>query len=147
MLKRVCVVDGQGGGIGAAIIKALRYKCGEALEIWALGTNAIATSQMMKAGANRGATGENAVVRAIGQVDVILGPVSITWANAMLGELTPGMAQAVTSTPVPKILLPLSQENIALVGVSREPLPHLVEEIITLITKEYVTCAKPMPTS
>lgn len=136
MLKRVCVVDGQGGGIGAAIIKALRARHGEALEIWALGTNAIATSQMMKAGANRGATGENAVIRTIGQTQLILGPVSITWANAMLGELTPAMAQAVTSCLAPKILLPLSQENIALVGVSHEPLPHLVEEMVNLNIKE-----------
>ena len=136
MIKPICVLDGQGGGIGAAIIKALRNKFGETMEIWALGTNAIATSQMMKAGANRGATGENAVIRTIGQAEFILGPVSVTWANAMLGELTPGMAQAVTSCQVPKILLPLSQENSFLVGVSHEPLPHLVEEMVNFKIKE-----------
>lgn len=61
-MKRVCVVDGQGGGIGATIIKALKARYGESIEVWALGTNAVATSQMLRAGANRGATGENPVM-------------------------------------------------------------------------------------
>ena len=136
MIKRICVVDGQGGGIGAAIIKALRAAYAEGFEIWALGTNAIATSKMMKAGANRGATGENAVIQCLGKTDLILGPISVTWANSMLGELTPSMAEAVTSSSAPKILLPLSQEPVVLVGISREPLPHLVEELVQFRIKE-----------
>lgn len=138
LTKRICVIDGQGGGIGANLIKALRGRYGEIFEIWALGTNAIATSQMMKAGANRGATGENAVIQSIRQADIILGPIPITWANSMLGEVTSRMAEAITSSPAPKILLPLSQENIKLVGTTREPLPHLVEEIVDMKIKEYL---------
>lgn len=76
-MKRICVIDGQGGGIGAEIIKALKKKYGETIEILALGTNAVATSQMLKAGANRGATGENPVVRNVALVDLILGTVAI----------------------------------------------------------------------
>ena len=135
---RICVIDGQGGGIGAALIKRLKEAYGESVEVLALGTNAIATAQMMKARANRGATGENAIVRTAAEVDLIIGPVSITWANAMMGEVTPRMAEAVTSTKAPKVLLPLFQENIDLVGLGGEPLPHLVEEIITEKIKEYI---------
>ena len=135
-MKRLCVVDGQGGGIGAAIIRALKSRYGESIEIWALGTNAVATSQMLKAGANRGATGENPMVRATELVDVILGPVAITWPNAMMGEVTPRMAEAISSTPALKILIPLHQENMVLVGSSREPLPHLIETMINEHSKE-----------
>ena len=138
MRKKICVIDGQGGGIGAALIKGLKEAYGESVEILAVGTNAIATAQMMKARANRGATGENAIVRTAAAADVIVGPVSITWANAMMGEVTPLMAEAVTSSPAPKVLLPLSQENIMLVGLSGEPLPHLVDEIVTRHVNEYL---------
>jgi hypothetical protein len=129
-MKRICVIDGQGGGIGAAIIRALKNQYGETIEILSLGTNAVATSQMLKAGANRGATGENPVIRTVPNVDLILGPVAITWPNAMMGEVTVRMAEAITSTKAPKILIPLHQENTVLVGSSREPLPHLVETMI-----------------
>jgi len=135
-MKRLCVVDGQGGGIGAAIIRALKSRYGESIEIWALGTNAVATSQMLKAGANRGATGENPMVRAMGLVDAILGPVTITWANAMMGEVTPRMAEAISSSHALRILIPLHQENMVLVGSSREPLPHLIETMINEHVKE-----------
>ena len=129
-MKRICVIDGQGGGIGAAIIKTLKKKYGETVEILALGTNAIATSQMLKAGANRGATGENPIIQTIPTVDVILGPVAITWANSMMGEISTRIAEAITSSPATRILLPLHLENTILVGSSREPLPHLVESMV-----------------
>jgi len=135
-MKRVCVIDGQGGGIGATIIKALKIRYAETIEILALGTNAIATSQMLRAGANRGATGENSVVQTAPMVDLILGPVAVTWPNAMMGEVTPRMAEAITSCRAPKVLIPLHQENIFLVGASREPLPHLVEALLDQYTKE-----------
>ena len=125
-----CIIDGQGGGIGATIIKKLREKFGESLDIIALGTNAIATSQMLKAKANRGASGENAIVRTVSQVDLIIGPVGIVIANSMMGEMTPEMAKAVASSPARKILLPLIQENVEIVGTANIPLPHLIDELI-----------------
>jgi len=135
-LKRICVIDGQGGGIGATVIKALKAAHGESIELVALGTNAIAAAQMLKAGANRAASGENAIRRTSATADAIIGPISIGWANAMFGEVTPRMAEAVMSSPAPKIFLPLAQEPVVLVGVSAEPLPHLVQQIVTQKLKE-----------
>jgi hypothetical protein len=125
-----CVIDGQGGGIGATIIKRLREKFGDATEIVALGTNAIATSQMLKAKANRGASGENAIVRTVRQVDLIIGPVGIVIANSMMGEVTPKMAEAVAASDAKKLLLPLIQENVEIVGTAGIPLPLLIDELI-----------------
>lgn len=127
---RVCVIDGQGGGIGATLIKYLKEACGESVELLALGTNAIATTQMLKAGANKGASGENAIRRTVAEADCIVGPIAITWANAMLGEVTPKMAEAVTSCPAIKILIPLSPERIEIVGLAREPMPHLTQALV-----------------
>jgi hypothetical protein len=135
-MKRLCVIDGQGGGIGALVIKKLKERFGESVEILALGTNAIATSQMLKAGANRGATGENPVIRIVAGADLILGPVAVTWPNAMMGEVTLTMAEAIISSPAPKILIPLHQENVFIVGGSREPLPHLVEMMMNQYLQE-----------
>lgn len=136
MRNRICVIDGQGGGIGKTLIKSLKACYGEAIEVWGLGTNAIATGQMLKAGANRGATGENAIVRSVQDVDVVIGSVSVTWANAMLGEVTPLMAEAVMSCPALKILLPLTQERVQLVGLISEPLPHMVKTVVEEKIKE-----------
>ena len=127
---KICVVDGMGGGIGNALIRKIKVTFQEQVEIIALGTNAIATAQMMKAGANKGASGENAIVVTAPKVDVIVGSISIVLANSMMGELTAGMAAAVASSPAPKLLLPLTQENVEVIGMSPEPLPHLVDQLI-----------------
>jgi len=131
------VMDGQGGGIGAAIIKGLRTAITQQMEILALGTNSIATSRMMKAGANRGATGENAVVHTSPRVDVIIGPLAIIMPNAMMGEVTPTMARAVSSSEARKILIPLTRERVKVVGASGEPLPHLVDQVVQDIKEMY----------
>jgi len=123
----IAVIDGQGGGIGGAVIKALRENFGHDLEVWGLGTNAVAAAQMIKSGANRCASGENAIRLGAQRADVILGPVSIVLANSMMGEMSPAAAAAVASAGAWKILLPLTQERVWLTGVSREPLPHLIE--------------------
>ncbi|MCL6610543.1 MAG: DUF3842 family protein [Peptococcaceae bacterium] len=130
---RIAVIDGQGGGIGKHIVEKLRREFPEDVEILALGTNALATSVMLKAGANEGATGENAVVFNSPRVDLILGPVSIMFPNAMLGEMTPGMAAAVSSSPAKKVLIPLARSGVEIVGVKSEPLPHLIEELIARV--------------
>ena len=129
-LQRICVIDGQGGGIGSAVIKKLKDLFGEAVEIIALGTNAIATSQMLKAKANRGASGENAIVQTAGKVDIIIGTVAILMANSMMGEVTPKMAEAVANSRAKKMLIPLTQEHVEIVGISPIPLPHLIEALI-----------------
>ena len=134
----ICVIDGQGGGIGSTVVKRLKEEFAERVEVIALGTNSIATAAMMKARANRGATGENAIVRMAPQADYIIGPISIVMANAMMGELTPLMAEAISSSPASKILLPLSQEKVSIVGVTPQPLPHLVEDLISKELKESI---------
>ncbi|MBS3758340.1 MAG: DUF3842 family protein [Desulfobacterales bacterium] len=132
---RICIIDGQGGGIGATVIKRLGDIFEEQVEIIALGTNAIATAQMLKARANRGASGENAIAQTVKQVDLIIGPVGIIMANAMMGEVTPRMAEAVSSAPAKKFLIPLSQENAEIIGTASIPLPHLIDELIEIHLK------------
>jgi hypothetical protein len=129
-MKKICVIDGQGGGIGSTIIKKLKDTFGESIEIVALGTNAIATAQMLKAKANRGASGENAIVQSAAKVDIIVGTLGIVLANAMMGEVTPRMAAAVAGSAARKVLLPLNQDGVIVAGNSAAPLPHLVEELV-----------------
>ena len=129
-MKKICIVDGQGGGIGSAIIKRLKERFEENVEVIALGTNAIATAQMLKARANKGASGTNAIVQSVRRADVIIGPVGIIMPHAMMGEVTLEMAEAVCRSEAKKVLLPLTQENISIVGVTGFPLPQLVDELL-----------------
>ena len=134
------MIDGQGGGIGSVIVRALREAFGDSVEVLALGTNSAATSAMMKARADKGATGENAIRFNSGRVDLITGPLSVVLPNGMLGEVTPAIAETISTSGVRKFLLPLNQERIEIVGNERDPLPHLVErllnEIKTMIQEE-----------
>lgn len=138
-MKRICVIDGQGGGIGSAIIKKIKEIYEETVEIIALGTNAIATSQMLKSRANKGASGENAIVRTVQQADCIIGPVSILMAHSMMGEVTPRMSEAIAVCPARKFLIPLTQENIEIAGLTAGPLPHLIDDLIENHLKLFLT--------
>ena len=131
--KSIAVIDGQGGGVGSIIIKRLREVFGEDLEIIGLGTNAMATGAMLKAGANRGASGENAIVQTVKNMDIVVGTLSIVIAHSMMGEVTPRMAEAIASSPAMKCLLPLKIQELEIVGASKEPLPHLVEQLVKRI--------------
>jgi hypothetical protein len=131
--KSIAVIDGQGGGIGSAMIKRLRETLAEEVEVIGLGTNAMATGAMLKAGANKGASGENAIVQTVKTVDIITGTMSIVLANSMMGELTPNMAEAIASSPALKFLLPLRIPEVEIVGAPKEPLPHLVDQLIKRI--------------
>jgi 4-hydroxy-L-threonine phosphate dehydrogenase PdxA len=133
---RIAVIDGQGGGIGKYITEQLRKEMPERVEILAIGTNAMATAAMLKAGANEGASGENAVIFNATRVDLIVGPLGIVMANSMLGEVTPKMAEAITSSPAEKILLPVTKDRVELAGYKSEPLPHLISDLITRIKKK-----------
>lgn len=130
---RIVVIDGQGGGIGRSIIEKLKRELPEA-EVLALGTNALATSAMLKAGADEGATGENAVVVNAPKADIIVGVIGIISANAMLGELTPTIARAVSESPAQKILLPLNRCGIEVVGTPKNAsLPGFVDELVKAV--------------
>lgn len=135
-MKKIAVIDGQGGGIGSLIIKRLKEEFGESFEIIALGTNSTATSSMMKARANKGATGENAIILNAGKVDIIVGPLSILLSNGFLGELTPEIAEAISSSKAKKLLLPLNQEGVEIMAVAKEPLPHMIDYLIKRIKEE-----------
>jgi hypothetical protein len=126
----IAVVDGQGGGIGRIIVEKMRRELGQDCTIIALGTNAVASSIMLKAGANEGASGENAVIKTVNKVDIIVGSISILAANSYLGELTAAMAEAIASSPALKILIPLNRYGIEVVGADDDPLPLQVEGLV-----------------
>ncbi len=128
--KSIAVIDGQGGGIASAVIKRLREVLAEEVEVIGLGTNAMATGAMLKAGGNKGASGENAIVQTVKTVDVIIGSISIVLANSMMGELTPKIAEAIASSPATKFLLPLKMPEVEIIGAVKEPLPHLIDMLI-----------------
>jgi len=96
---------------------------------------------MLKAGANRGATGENAIVRTVEQADIIIGPMAIVLAHAMMGEVTPPIAEAIAASPAKKFLIPLSREDVYVVGLPHTPLPPLIEILIEKHLKGLVTKA------
>jgi len=137
--KSIAVVDGQGGGIGSAIIKRLRETLAEEVEIIGLGTNAMATGAMLRGGANKGASGENAIVQTVKTVDILIGTTGIVLANSMMGELTPKMAEAIASAPATKCLLPLKIQEVEIIGVPKEPLPHLIDQLVKRIREILVT--------
>lgn len=128
----VAVVDGQGGGIGKSIVERLRAELPE-VRIVALGTNAIATGQMLRAGADDGATGENAIVHNMKHVDIVVGVIGILSANAMMGELTSAMATAIGGSHTYKVLLPINRCHIHVVSVEKAPLGKHIENAVEAI--------------
>ena len=116
MARRALIVDGQGGGIGAQLAKALAKELPAGWELIAVGTNVMATGAMLKAGASQGATGENAVVYNAARADLILGPIGMILANGILGEVSPAMAAAVSGSPAVKILIPTSTCGVYVAG-------------------------------
>ncbi|HHV34906.1 MAG TPA: DUF3842 family protein [Syntrophomonadaceae bacterium] len=132
---KIAVIDGQGGGIGKHITEKLRKELGADIEIVALGTNSVATSMMLRAGANEGATGESAIVYTVDEVDVITGTLSLLVANSMLGEFTPAMAAAVSQSKALKMLLPIGRNRVEIIGVQQEPLPHLIDMLVKSLKK------------
>ena len=137
--RSIAVIDGQGGGIGSAIIKRLRETLAEEVEIIGLGTHAMATGAMLKVGANKGASGENGIIQTVKTVDILIGTTGIVLANSMMGELTPKMAEAIASSSALKILLPLKIPEVEIIGAPKEPLPHLIDQLIKRIQEILVT--------
>ena len=131
-MKKVVVIDGRSGRTGQLFIervKAAQLPC----ELTAIGTNAIATSAMLKAGADAGATGENPVVVACRKADVIVGPIGILAADSLMGEVTPTMAVAVGQSDATKLLLPVSHCKNVVVGTQTLSLSKLMDEAVELL--------------
>lgn len=125
-MKTVCVIDGMGGGIGAEIIAHLRRKFQDEITILALGTNAGATERMLSAKASRGATGENAIKINAPAADFIIGPLGIAFPNALMGEITPAMAESISLSRGIKILIPVAQSHYYIPGLEERPLGELI---------------------
>lgn len=122
---KILVIDGQGGGLGKQLVAALSARCPQA-QLTAVGTNSLAASAMRKAGAVRTATGENAVVVNCRRADVIVGPIGIVIADALLGEITPAMAAAVCQSGAKRVLVPINHCENYVVGVPDQPVSQLV---------------------
>ncbi|MEO1784399.1 DUF3842 family protein [Thermodesulfobium sp. 4217-1] len=137
---KIAIIDGQGGGIGQQIVLKIREVLSESIEnieIIALGTNAFATVNMLRVKANKGASGENAIVKNVSEVDFILGSISILVSDAMMGEFTTRMSESVAKSKAIKILLPINQSNIDIALTQQEPLPHQVEDAVMRL-KNYI---------
>lgn len=132
---KVLVIDGQGGGVGKALVAAIKQRC-PSLRLIALGTNATATTAMLRAGADQSATGESAIRYQCRSADIIVGVAAILHAHALLGEISPAIAAAVSLSEAQKVLIPLERCGLHIAGVSRQPLEALIadaaEKVATL---------------
>lgn len=132
---RILIIDGQGGKIGRSIAEAVLKEL-PGVEVDLIGTNAIATANMLKSGAKNAATGENPVVVMAPRADVIIGPVGIAVADSMMGEVTPKMAVAVDQSRAKKILIPMNRCDIMIAGVGELPLSEMVRRVIAMLKGE-----------
>lgn len=126
---KILIIDGQGGGLGRQLVAALRTAC-PAAELTAVGTNSLASGAMLKAGAQRVATGENAVVVNSRHADIIVGPLGIVIADALLGEITPAMAAAVCQSGAKRVLIPVNHCDNYVVGVPEQSVGDLVQAAV-----------------
>lgn len=124
---KLVVIDGQGGGVGKSLVTALKSRMPDQRVI-ALGTNVQATAAMLRAGADAGATGESAIRYQCKSADIILGVTGILHANAMMGEISPGIAAAVSLSEAQKILVPLERCGLMIAGVGKQPLDALIRQ-------------------
>ena len=135
MAANILVMDGQGGQLGSQIVKELLLKYPD-IRITAVGTNAMATAAMMKAGAAKGATGENPVIVACRKADVIIGPIGIVIADSLLGEVTPAMAAAVGQAEAVRILIPMNKCENLVAGINNLNTGALIEDVIAKLRGE-----------
>ena len=129
---KILIIDGQGGGLGRQLVTAVKEQYPE-IEVLAVGTNSAATNAMLRAGADRAATGENSVVVASGQADVIMGPLGMVIADSMLGEITPRMAPAVGRCRAKRILVPVSQCDNIVAGTQDISMAQNVQNAVAVL--------------
>jgi len=129
---RILIIDGQGGKMGKQLVETIRTKFPQ-VEVTAIGTNSIATSNMLKGGAEKAATGENAVIVACRKADIIAGPIGIVIADAMYGEVTPAMAVAVAQSEAVRVLIPYNKCDNVVAGVANVPMSALLDDAILKI--------------
>ena len=132
----IVVLDGMGGGIGSRIVGILKDEIPPYIEIYGLGTNALATAAMLKKGANKGATGENAIAVTVKKADFIISSIAMTIPNSMMGEVTPKMVEAIGNSDGFKIYIPILPEYHHIVSLEEKPLLLQIREAVSLIKKE-----------
>ena len=130
----VLIIDGQGGQLGSQIIKAVISRYPD-IDLTAVGTNSAATTSMVKAGAKKAATGENPIIVACRKADVIIGPIGIVIADALLGEITPDAAKAVGQSDAVRILIPINKCENLVAGVTNLTLTSLIEDALAKLDK------------
>lgn len=128
----ILIIDSQGGGIGKQLVAAIKTNFPN-VEITAVGTNSIATSAMLKAGADNAATGENAVVVGSRRADIIIGPIGIVIADSLFGEITPAMAVAVGQSDAKRILIPVNHCDNIVAGIAEQPVSNLIQSAVDKI--------------
>lgn len=129
-MRKILIIDGQGGQIGSQLIKSIiEYD----VEIMAVGTNSTATNAMLKAGAKNGATGENPVIVGCKTADIIIGPIGIVIADSLYGEITPKMAIAVGQSNAKKILIPINKCDNIIVGVNDLSLTVMIKNVLKIV--------------
>lgn len=129
---KIVIMDAQGGGMGRMMVEALKHEVPDQ-QLIAVGTNALATSAMLRAGADQGATGENAVVVCAAQADVIVAPIGMVLADAMLGEVTERMAAAIGRSPARKILLPVTRCQTVIAGMPKITMAEAVAAAVEAV--------------
>lgn len=132
MQTNILVIDGQGGQLGSQITKALLTRFSD-IRITAVGTNAVATASMLKAGAQKAATGENPVIVACRKADIIIGPIGIVIADSLMGEITPAMAVAVGQADAARILLPMNKCENMVAGVGNLSTSVLIQDAVSKV--------------
>ena len=134
---KVAVIDGLGGGMGCQIIENLKKEMKSPIEIIALGINSEATFNMIRAGAHRGATGENAIRVTTRETDIIVGPLGIIITGAMMGEVTTQITEIVMNSPAKKFLLCVSQPHVELIEIENQPVAVLIKKLVARV-REFI---------
>lgn len=128
----IVVIDGQGGGVGRSIIEAIKANIKDTFII-GVGTNSMATNNLKKGGADAIATGENAIIYNAKHAKVIIGPIGISFANSMYGEISPKMAQAINESEATKYLIPISKCSVQIIGVEKKSIPEYIAYLIEVL--------------
>lgn len=131
----ILVIDAQGGGLGKQIVSAIKKTYPDII-ITAVGTNSVAASNMLKAGADHAATGENAIIVGSRKADIIIGPIGIVIADSMYGEVTPKMAAAVGQSNAKRLLIPTNQCDNIVLGISNVSIGNIISSILEYLETE-----------
>jgi hypothetical protein len=132
----IAVIDGMGAGIGTQIITRIRKELPGDITVLALGTNAVATDKMVQAGATRGATGANAIRVSVARADYVIGPIGIVLPDSLMGEVTADTAAVIMASRARKLLLPVYQQHIRIMGLEEKSIKDLISLAIEIVRHE-----------